>query len=76
MPMTRLPDDPEGKLIRPRFGVMDGKGNRIERMASGGFMVLWRGKPVYANGRIKKFEDEEIARAFLAHCDARGKIIH
>ena len=76
MPMTRPPDDPEGKLIRPRFGVMDGEGNRIERMASGGFMVFWRGKPVYANGRIKKFEDEEIARAFLARCDASGKIIH
>jgi hypothetical protein len=55
---------------------MDGEGNRIERMASGGFMVFWRGKPVYANGRIKKFEDEEIARAFLARCDASGKIIH
>ena len=74
--MARLPDDPEGKLIRPKFGVMDGEGNRIERMASGGFMVLWRGKPVYANGRIKKFEAEDLARAFLARCDKVGKIIH
>jgi hypothetical protein len=74
--MTNAPDDPEGKLIRPSFGVMDGGGNRIEPMASGGFMVFWRGKPVYANGRIKKFQAEDVARVFLARCDASGKIIH
>ena len=74
--MTNSPEDPDGKLIRPRFGITDGEGNRVERMASGGFMVFWRGNPVYANGRIKKFEDEQIARAFLARCDASGKIIH
>jgi hypothetical protein len=74
--MTDAPDDPGEKLLRPKFGVMDGAGNRIERMARGSFMVFWRGKPAYENGRIKTFQAEDAARAFLARCDAAGKILH
>jgi hypothetical protein len=75
--MTNSPDDPEENLIRLKFGVISGGGgNRIERMASGGFMVFWRGQPVYENGRIKRFQEEDRARVFLERCDTTGKIIH
>jgi hypothetical protein len=75
--MTNSPDDPEGNLLRPKFGVISGGGgNRIELMVRGGFMVFWRGQVVYENGRIKRFLDENIARVFLERCDRVGKIIH
>ena len=69
------PED-DKKVVRANFTVHHGAGNQIEPMASGGFMVTWRGAPVYENGRIKRFITEEAARAFLARCDAVGKIIH
>jgi len=72
--MTNSADDK--KVLRPNFTVHQGKGNQIEAMASGGFMVSWRGAVVYENGRIRRFQAEDAARAFLARCDAAGKIIH
>ena len=75
--MTKSSDDPEGNLTRPKFGVISrGGGNRIERLASGGFMVFWDGEPVYENGRINRFQEEDIARFFLEQCDRVGKIVH
>ena len=74
--MTNPPSASEKRAIRPKFEVMEGGNNHIERMASGGFMVFWHGKPVYEKGRIKRFETGSDALAFLARCDAAGKIIH
>jgi hypothetical protein len=64
------------KVLRPNFTVHQGTGNQIEPMASGGFMVTWRGAVVYENGRIRRFQAEDAARVFLSRCDAAGKIIH
>jgi hypothetical protein len=50
--------------------------NRVERSVSGGFNAFWRGQDVYENGRVKKFETEDDARAYLDRCDAAGRIIH
>jgi hypothetical protein len=72
--MTDSADD--RKVVRPNFTVHQGVGNHIEPMGSGGFMVFWRGAPVYENGRIRRFQAESAAREFLARCDAVGKIIH
>jgi hypothetical protein len=49
--------------------------NTVERSVSGGFTAMWRGRTVYENGRVKKFETEEIARLYLIRCDEAGKII-
>jgi len=68
--------DDDKKVVRPNFTVHQGAGNHVERMNAGGFMVSWRVAVVYENGRIKKFQAEDAARAFLARCDAVGKIIH
>jgi hypothetical protein len=50
--------------------------NRVARSASGGFSAIWRGQDVYENGRVKKFETEDDARAYLDRCDTAGRIIH
>jgi hypothetical protein len=50
--------------------------NRVDRSANGGFTAFWHGQMVYENGRVKKFETEQIAWDFLARCDKAGKIIH
>jgi hypothetical protein len=50
--------------------------NRVERSTSGGFNAIWRGQDVYENGRVKKFETEDDARAYLDRCDTAGRIIH
>jgi len=71
--MTDSPDQP-GK--RPNLKILEGEDSYIEQMASGGFMAFWRGKIVYENGRVKRFQTEDVARAFLARCDAAGKIVH
>ena len=49
--------------------------NAIERSVSGGFTAVWHGRTVYENGRVKKFETEDIARLYLIRCDEAGKII-
>jgi hypothetical protein len=50
--------------------------SRVERSPHGGFVALWRGQMVYENGRVKKFEAEQDARAYLDRCDAAGRIVH
>ena len=50
--------------------------NTVERSVSGGFTATWRGRMVYENGRVKKFETEEVAHFYLTRCDEAGKIIH
>jgi hypothetical protein len=50
--------------------------HKTERSPSGGFVAFWRNQAIYEKGRMKKFPAEEDARAFLARCDAAGKIIH
>jgi hypothetical protein len=50
--------------------------NRVDHSFRGGFMAFWRGKVVYENGRVKKFETEPDAWDYLARCDTAGKIIH
>ena len=74
--MTDSPDDSGKRVIRPKFEVTKGSGNQIEKSASGDFIGIWRGRTVYENGRVKRFQTEDFARAFLARCDAAGKIIH
>jgi hypothetical protein len=68
--MTDPPNDSEKRIIRPKFEVMEGGNNHIERMARGGFVVFWHGKPVYEKGRIKRFKTGSDA-PFLARCDVR-----
>jgi hypothetical protein len=55
---------------------MIGGEHKVERSPSGGFIAFWRNQAVYEKGRVKKFPSEEEACAFLARCDAAGKIIH
>ncbi len=50
--------------------------NRVDPLANGTFHAFWRGRMVYENGRVKRFETETEARKFLARCDLAGKIIH
>ena len=74
--MTDSPDDTGNRVVRAKFEIRQGSGNQVEKSASGEFVSIWRGKPVYENGRVKRFQTEDLARAFLARCDAAGKIIH
>jgi hypothetical protein len=50
--------------------------NRVDRSANGTFLAFWRGRVIYENGRVKRFETEKEAWEFLSHCDLAGKIIH
>ena len=50
--------------------------NRVEPSSNGGFIAFWKGRVVYDNGRVKKFETEQKALEFLTRCDEAGKIIH
>jgi hypothetical protein len=50
--------------------------NRVDRSANGTFLAFWRGRVVYENGRVKRFETESEAWEFLSQCDLVGKIIH
>ena len=52
------------------------RNNSVERSYDGAFHALWRGRVVYANGRVKRFKTEQEAWEFLARCDALGKIEH
>jgi hypothetical protein len=74
--MTDSPDDPAKKVIRAKFEIRQGSSNQIEKTASGEFICIWHGQPVYENGRVKRFQTEDSARAFLARCDAAGEIVH
>jgi hypothetical protein len=50
--------------------------HKIEPSASGGFIAFWENRAIYTKGYMRKFPTEVAARAFLARCDAAGKIIH
>ena len=50
--------------------------NRVDRSANGAFSAFWHGQMVYENGRVKWFETERGAWAYLARCDTAEKIIH
>jgi hypothetical protein len=67
--------DEEAKSPRSKFTVLQGGGNQVERMANGNFMVFWKGKPVYQNGRIRRFVTADDAVAFITRCDEAGKIL-
>jgi hypothetical protein len=54
----------------------EGAQHKVERMVDGRFMAHWKGRVVYENGRIKRFNTSDDALAFLARCDAAGRIIH
>ena len=51
-------------------------GNRVEPSYERKFHAFWRGRVVFENGRVKRFETESEAWEFLARCDLAGKIIH
>ena len=50
--------------------------NRVDPSNDGRFHAFWRGRVIFENGRVKRFETEREAREFLARCDLAGKIIH
>lgn len=52
------------------------KTNRVDRSTNGAFSAFWHGQMAYENGRVKGFETEREAWAYLACCDTAGKIIH
>jgi hypothetical protein len=67
-------DDPPKEPIK--LNVSDGTLHKVERMSDGRFMAYWNRRVVYENGRIKRFATSDDALAFLARCDAAGRIIH
>ena len=50
--------------------------NRVDPSTGGKFHAFWRGRVVFENGRVKRFETENEAWEFLARCDVAEKIIH
>jgi hypothetical protein len=50
--------------------------NRVDSSANGKFHAFWRGRMVFENGRVKRFESESEAWEYLARCDLTGKILH
>ena len=58
------------------LNITEGTPHKVEKMGDGRFMAYWNGRVVYQNGRIKRFETSADALAFLARCDAAGRIIH
>jgi hypothetical protein len=67
-------DDPPKEPIK--LNVSERAQHKVEKMVDGRFMAYWNGRVVYENGRIKRFERSDDALAFLARCDAAGRIIH
>jgi hypothetical protein len=59
-----------------KLSVTEGTAHKVKKMGDGRFMAYWNRRVVYQNGRIKRFETSEDALAFLARCDAAGRIIH
>jgi hypothetical protein len=59
-----------------KLNVTEGTPHKVEKMGDGRFMAYWNGRVVYQNGRIKRFDSSADALAFLARCDAVGRIIH
>jgi len=59
-----------------KLNVTENTTHRVEKMVDGRYMAYWKRRVVYENGRIKRFATSEEALAFLARCDAAGRIIH
>ena len=66
----------EGPKTPIKLNVSERALHKVEKMVDGRFMAYWNGRVVYENGRIKRFTTSEDALAFLARCDAAGRIIH
>jgi hypothetical protein len=63
---------------RGRSDVRDNSepGGQVHRAPYSGYYALWQGRLVNRlDGRIRLFESELEARAFLIQCDAAGRII-
>jgi hypothetical protein len=69
-----LPD--EASKAPTKLNVTQGTPHKVEKMGDGRFMAYWKGRVVYDNGRIKRFNTSEDALAFLKLCDAADRIIH
>ncbi len=69
-----IPAEPPKVPIK--LNVTEGTPHKVEKMADGRFMAYWNRRVVYENGRIKRFATSDDALAFLARCDAAGRIIH
>ena len=54
---------------------IEGPANRVDRSGMS-FLAFWRGRIIYENGRVKRFETENGAYEFLARCDLAVRIIH
>ena len=50
--------------------------NQVGRLANGRYYVLWRGVTVSGRGGVREFSSEEEARAYLARCDAAGRVVN
>ena len=59
-----------------KLNVADSTLHKVERMVDGRFITYWRGRVIYEYGRIKRFNTSDDALAFLARCDAAGRIVH
>jgi hypothetical protein len=66
-------DTPKAPIM---LNVTDSTLHKVEKMADGRYMACWNRRVVYENGRIKRFATSADALAFLARCDAAGRIIH
>ena len=59
-----------------KLNITAGTPHKVEKMGDGRFMAYWKGRAVYENGRIKRFNTSDEALVFLTRCDVAGKIIH
>jgi hypothetical protein len=50
--------------------------NQVSRLANGRYYVLWRGVVVSGPGGIREFASEDEARAYLARCEAAGRVVN
>jgi hypothetical protein len=64
------------RIERVMTGENKNTGNRVDPSHDSKFHAFWRGRVVFENGRVKRFETESEAWEFLARCDMAGKIIH
>jgi hypothetical protein len=51
-------------------------GNQISKVADEKFCVQWQGHTIYTpDGKLRYFDTEREAKAFLDQCDATGRIV-
>jgi hypothetical protein len=51
-------------------------GNQVSPLANGRYYVLCRGVVVPGPGGIRDFSSEDGARAYLARCEAEGRVVN